>query len=1653
MKSNKWLGLTTALSTYSSPSGSTVEQRNLQLILPGSAAPRPALNTILNRQDGSFIFGLYRKTNGLAVEDTVFAHMETYSPRQGVLAKTVIEEVRDDSNTLQEIRTLQGIYTFDEQLDMGLYPSFCEDRHGNTYVFYGHGVRPLVIESDAETVVRIGLDAPTVEPSVTPSGSGFFIERIDVLDGGGSYWAAPTISIDSPGGTYQRIAKGRAIVENGLVVAVEMLDYGTGYTRAPSVSAVAGKKGRGFSARCNVQTTPQTFGHTRFNFFDPSSGTSITPTVNDPTEVLTPSWAPNRNYRLIGDGSGEVVENVTVAASSEPGATHDLTLTGLKEYMAGDVLQAVFDGNPDTCVVISHRLVGNNSVLAIASSIADGATTSGTIQHQDAGHTHATPQSTQSNAELAIASLQAAAPLDAAYTARTVFNGTFIQAYDSATNTITTSHPLDNGTNTLVVNPATQYGTFAVGQIIEIRDWNDDDNLTTPEVKSVLAYTAETYSAVYGDADGTENFDGEVALTDGTGTGATALLEFDVSEDSFQAVIASQANSLLTGTNSDYYAGGFRNYGLQAHPTRYKWGWQNRINDHRGCDYYFLWVNCYYDGWTYRHYWPDYRYITVWKHTGAYGSYDQTEWTPVAHLVQYDNQTPYVDVELEPSLKENGTAVAPAGTSVKPTVRITLEEAPTTWDRTWTGRWVGGDDMGPSWHREGINTFRYSHVNGSQDAQFWKNKEGNTQRPLVNVTGITFLNKGQGYPSDTRFRIRIAQADASHEHIVGPVGAGATPPRTVTYTQPIMDFDGQHYDVTFDNTEPSGAAVGKTLGDVSETPKLLNPGTGYLQGETSHFHLLQRSKAGTIWKFSRYFEFAVRKLTETLVSDKIGSITILSPGNDYYAPPTLIETPSSGFGLKATAVVNTNGQITSVIIAEQQRGAGYEQGNEPFLITSDVDATFTPVLRPVMQGVYRCAYRFVDTSRTYIGTADLTYTADSEEATVVWAGDAADLVDAVIDHPSIPHMTRIRSARKTDSDTYAVKLSRNPTTSGVGVEVQLRDTTKEPIYSDFSPIVDVDCGPTDSRASTGELVWNIAANEIPERATKVELFRTAGDQSLVFYRLEAYGEIVGGNVVISGTDTLNDEELFDPGRPHYAAVPVVLPNGNLNAYRFGVARGDMALCCAFQDRLWYAGSTSGDSPNTVFFSEYDEFESCPKENEIPIQNNQRVTDYLTALVPYGSVLIVAQANHSYQLSYNTDPAVDAAVTLISNRGCVNNRCWDLYDDVLYALDERGVYAMDRSGKIQELSEAIADVFVDGSIDFTKRDVCHLKIDRKKAVLRVFVPTADAGVAPDIAYCYSLEYGRWWTEDYPFEVTCSVNYKRYDTQNEEPVYGTSDGTVRAFGGETELPYRSIKSITLTPDETGLTGGSGYTSTPKVRFTVGNGIGGEARAIVRDGKVIEIEIVKRGHNYGSIYNNGQAWDEVITVAIDAPQLAGGRRATATATAYYPKFFEQQDASLGLTPDQSHLTVGWSLKTPNLELASDATVKNGEAEIDRSISVTYEPTPSSSVIVLRHFYNNSEDPRQNVMPRDRGTGFKHIADSTRTELDMALERVPLGHATGIATARFAGRSYSDLAGVDRHLAIEFSQLSEEVTAGTTQPTAKLYSYEVNGVIQRDE
>jgi len=1652
MKITSWLGLSTAISNYASPTGSAVEQTNLQLLLPGQATPRPALSTLVNKQDGSFIFGLYRKTNGLAVEDTVISYMRSFDPTEYYLTRTGIETLDTTDPNSEEIRILRVLTELTNGGDY--YPSFCEDRHGNVYTFFGFGIRPLVVESQSFATNQIGVDAPEQAPSVTASGSGQFVERIDVLTGGGSYWAAPTISIESTAGSFLRQAKARAIVENGLVVGVEMLDHGTGYTRAPVVTAVEGKKGRGFSARCAVEVVAASFGHSQFKFYDPerdgeTPGTEL-PIAEDNSPTYSSSIGgilDNYDLRLIGDGSGETGYTGTLSEITGV-ATHRVTSSTPFPHMVGDIVECEFAQAglatvTETVKILAVSKAGADYRFDIAPTLLDGHTNATvTFRHAEGSHTHASVSSTESNAKFARVELAAIAPLADADTGKRFFNGTSISAIDTTTNTITLSHWTQTGEMEVGFKSEDSHFALGVGQLILTYDHDHDNDDSTATRPYIFAYRVVEEGANLVD----DKFTATGSLSGGGGSGATAFVEFEAVDNQFQARIAETENTIQTFSDT-YYSNDYQNWGLQAHPSQFKWGWQNRINDHRSCDFYLFFTSCYYDGWTYRAYFPDYRRVTVWLHTGPDGQYGQQHWTPVGVPVQVDGTGPYADVEVTPSLLADGTSPVPVSGSTNPVVRLRFEYAPSSWDRTWVGRWLGSfyagadDDIGTMIHRP-------TYSGSAARADWWRNKEGNTARPLVNVTSATLINSGSGLPPETRFRLRVCQAKANAEHQVGPVGAGSSPPRTVAVSHAVRDFATYYYDLRIDNTQPTASGPGKTLGDVTET-RVVSAGTGYPQGGGSVLQLAQRSKAGQAYKFSRYYSYSVVQLTEANILDSIGTVTVLSQGQDYYAPPTLFETPSPGYGVQAVPVIDTTGKITAVTIKNLQGGSGYEQGKEPFLVTSDDDATLVPVMRPVMQGVYRCTYRFADLSRTVAGEATLVGSAGSKTATLDWSGERDVLLDAVLDAEGLPPGIEVRSARLSSGTLYDITLS-NELLADFSGEVIVRDMSKPVFYSNFAPIQDLDTGPTAERASTGEIIWSIPALNIPPRVDRIELLRTSGDQSLVFYRVQAYGKVTGDSVVVVGTDRLNDEELFDTSRSHYAAVPIVLPNGGLNAYRFGVARDDCSICCSFQDRLWFAGSTSGEAVNTVFFSEFDEYESCPPQNEIPIQNNQRVTDYVTALVPYGSVLLVMQSSHAYQLSYNTDPAIDAAVNLIANRGVLNHRCWDLFDDVLYAVDERGVYKMQRSGQVTDLSEAIADVFVEGQIDFTKSDACHLKIDRKQRLLRVFVVTSDGGQEPDLAYCYSLAYGTWWKETYPTSLTCSTTYKRWDTGREEPLYGTMDGTLRVFEGTKELPYRSVKTITL------LDGGSGYTSPPKV--VAEGGIGAELRAVIRDGIVTEIEILSRGFGFGQAPDS-ETFAPSIFISIDRPP-SGGERASAVGSAYYPEFVTPKvvDESvvppvLVENPETTRLTVGWSFKTPNLELITDANVKGGEQQIDRSITLTYQPTAGASVITLKHFYNNSENPRQNVMPRDRGTGWKHIEDSTRTELDMDTARVPLGHATGVAQARFANRVYADMGGADRHLAIELTQPSFVVEGDATVATAMLYSYEINGVVSREQ
>lgn len=403
--------------------------------------------------------------------------------------------------------------------------------------------------------------------------------------------------------------------------------------------------------------------------------------------------------------------------------------------------------------------------------------------------------------------------------------------------------------------------------------------------------------------------------------------------------------------------------------------------------------------------------------------------------------------------------------------------------------------------------------------------------------------------------------------------------------------------------------------------------------------------------------------------------------------------------------------------------------------------------------------------------------------------------------------------------------------------ITVRDPKKPVAYSDLSPIADVDAGPTAERSHASKMTWVLEGAEPSSRCDMVELWRTSSDQSLVFYRVEAYGKPTDSNVEIVGEDTLTDEELFDPDRPNYAALPVVLPNGGVNAFRFGQPRKDMAVAVAFQDRLFMAVSTSGKDVNTLFYSEFDEFESVPDVNELPIQSNQKSNDVITALVPFGSMLLAMQHTHTYALTYNTDPALDASIQMMSHRGTLHQRCWDIHENILYSADESGVYAMSRNGEVTDISLPVRDYFVGELIDFSKRETFFLQTDPRTHILRFFCTTTSIATdTPSMALCYDIQAQSWWTESYPNSMTAACT-GRPDAQRINTILlGGVDGNLYEYDGDGDEPNASLTGTVVT------NGGSGYREAPII--TVPNVQGATAQGVVSDGQLVDVIIENAG-----------------------------------------------------------------------------------------------------------------------------------------------------------------------------------------------------------------
>lgn len=546
-----------------------------------------------------------------------------------------------------------------------------------------------------------------------------------------------------------------------------------------------------------------------------------------------------------------------------------------------------------------------------------------------------------------------------------------------------------------------------------------------------------------------------------------------------------------------------------------------------------------------------------------------------------------------------------------------------------------------------------------------------------------------------------------------------------------------------------------------------------------------------------------------------------------------------------------------------------------------------------------------------------------------------------------------------------------------------------PLPSSLSPVFEMDAG----EAATS-MTWTLPA--IAGRATKVELWRTTGNQATTLYR-------VYSGIGPTFLDDLTDEEVRDPDRVGYAAMPIVLPNGEVNANRFTPPPSDKAAVVRFQDRFWYAVDTGGKEGNTLRYSEVDEPESVPEVNEIILQQNARDADTIRALIPFGPTLLVMQSLHAFAMTFSRNPLLDSQVSPIAHRGAVNQRCWDIYSGVCYVLDQRGVYAITASGSVESLSDAIGDLFRD-KVDFGKATWAFVTVDPVTQVLRAFVAFKGDGSDgfPTRALCYHIDSKTWWMETYPQRIH-GATLARMSNGDVRSVYGAAGGHYLLGEGVADLARGAITYVVL------ANGGAGYKTPPVVQAT--GGVGAVLRATINgSGSLTGVWVLNAGYGYvsGPLY-----------IAPPNDPSVAGVQATATFTA------------TSLNADTSVYTL-YRYKTGCMEYATDVTAPRN-TPTTRDISLQYAPQPEPCEVAMRLFYNNAPHPRRNAAARNRGIGFTADVIDAGFRLDMGAKSGKYGEDTGVSSALLSGRTAEDVASGDRHVAVELSGASK-----TPEPVA---------------
>lgn len=219
----------------------------------------------------------------------------------------------------------------------------------------------------------------------------------------------------------------------------------------------------------------------------------------------------------------------------------------------------------------------------------------------------------------------------------------------------------------------------------------------------------------------------------------------------------------------------------------------------------------------------------------------------------------------------------------------------------------------------------------------------------------------------------------------------------------------------------------------------------------------------------------------------------------------------------------------------------------------------------------------------------------------------------------------------------------------------------------------------------------------------------------------------------------------------------------------------------------YAIKPQPADAQALYFSEAGLPEAWPATNGFAMPEDG---DDVTGMREFGSFLLIFKRRRMYRLTAQTDPGDDGFLFFAIGRGCVNHRCHVVVDEMLYSLDEGGVFRTGGGDQTDPLSDSIQNLFrknEDGAVNWAASRYFHCSHSPAEEQIRWFVAFRGEYL-PRHALCFHYKTGKWWIEEYATPIGCSLLGRigrptnAWNDAGEQLYFGGVAGELYASGGE-------------------------------------------------------------------------------------------------------------------------------------------------------------------------------------------------------------------------------------------------------------------------------